>query len=220
MKKNLLFEIFGLLVFAVGMQPTLIKAENEIIERGKIVAGSIAGAIVYGVASNMAMVRVSPEFFTQGFMQDKVIFNTGLSNQQKGVLFNPKNRNQIALWHGVHETWWRGAVLSIPVTAAARYGSWPQLGMEDLVKPLAIGLGCLLATGAIAGTIGYARAAYNPDYARAMVLTYDIRNDDAKYRGYFANLYARDAGYKGGVVLGAGIVCYTLLQRYKQSLGA
>lgn len=193
-------------------------AVNETYQAGKIVAGSVAAAITYGIANDMITARVCPEYFTEGFHRNALEW-MDLNIDTRASLLNPAHVNQIAFWWGPRATWWFGRNLSIPVIIAARLGSWPKLGMEDLIKPLAIGLGALLSTGMIAGGIGYVVAKMNPEFRdEIMQLSQasSIIDDETKCR-YVADTFAHQIGYAGAAVVGVGVIVYTLWERYKRS---
>ncbi len=193
-------------------------AVNETYQAGKIVTGSIAAAVTYGIANDMITARVCPEYFTEGFHREALRW-MDLSIETRQSLLNTANVNQIALWWGVRATWWFGRDLAIPVICAARIGSWPQLGMEDIIKPLAIGLGSLWTAGMVAGGIGYSIAKNNPEFRDEIIRlsgASSIIDNETKCR-YVADTFTHQIGYAGGAAVGAGIVGYTLWQRYKKS---
>lgn len=197
-------------------------AVNETYQAGKILAGSVAAAVTYGIANDMITARVCPEYFTEGFHRNALKWMESrslLSSAKVESLLNPANVNEIALWWGVRATWWFGRNLSIPVICAARIGSWPKLGMEDIIKPLAIGLGSVWTAGMVAGGIGYSVAKNNPEFRDEIIRlsgASSIIDNETKCR-YVADTFTHQIGYAGGVAVGAGIVGYTLWQRYKKS---
>ena len=195
MKKNLSFVMSGLLMTAAGMQTIPAKAD-EIIEARKIALGVVAASVVYGGANLGAQKVISKvinsESFTGGFYKGSLfkLCSYGCSSTMK---FNETSKALV-----------RPCVLAallVCTIPAARWGTCPKLGMQDLAMPLALGVGGLLVAETFVGYVSYRKA---PDTFAGDVRKYTTAG---KYAGYVATI--------GGITLGAGITGYTLLQRYK-----
>ncbi len=195
MKRNLLFVMLGVLVIAAGMQPTLIKAEisTEVFQSGKIVAGFIAGATIYGIANLVAQKIINTKSFTKGFYSDP-LFTASSYGSSSNTKLN-ENGKAIVRPFGL-------AALLVCTIPAARWGTCPKLGMQDLVKPLALGVGGLLVVEAISGCVGYQKAPST--FSGSNVRKYELAG---KYAGYMATV--------GGIALGGAVTSYALWKRYK-----
>ena len=195
MKKNLSFVMSGLLMTAAGMQTIPAKAD-EIIEARKIALGVVAASVVYGGANLGAQKVISKvinsESFTGGFYKGSLfkLCSYGCSSTMK---FNETSKALV-----------RPCVLAallVCTIPAARWGTCPKLGMQDLAMPLALGVGGLLAAETVAGCVGYKTS--RPDF-EGSTRQYTTAG---KYAGCVATI--------GVITLGAGITSYALWQRYK-----
>lgn len=193
---------------------------REALESGKIFAGAVGAAVAYGIINDQVTVRVCPEYFTQGFHRSDVL-GMGLSQERQNMLLDKNNPTKIGLWWGVNATWLFGALLGVPTIAAARVGSWPKLQMEDLVKPVGVGVAGLLGTGLVAGIIGYntvknkqtLKGKRNIAFSQGASFDAWDFNEEACH-GYVTDAYAHKAAYAGGAAVTVGLVGYTLAKRY------
>jgi hypothetical protein len=196
---------------------------REVLESGKIFGGAVGAAVAYGIINDQVTVRVCPEYFTQGFHRSNVR-GMGLSKERQNMLLDKNNPTKIGLWWGVNATWWFGALLGVPTIAAARVGSWPKLQMEDLVKPVGVGVAGLLGTGLVAGIIGYNTVKNKQtlkekkNMAFSQGASFDAFDFNEKVcHGYVIDAYAHKAAYAGGAAVTLGLVGYTLYERYNRS---
>ncbi len=191
MKKNLSFVMSGLLMTAAGMQTIPAKAD-EIIEARKIALGVVAASVVYGGANLVAQKFISSESFTRGFYKGS-LFKAGSYGCSSKTKLN-ENSKALVRPCGL-------AALLVCTIPAARWGTCPKLGMQDLAMPLALGVGGLLAAETVAGCVGYKTS--RPDF-EGSTRQYTTAG---KYAGCVATI--------GVITLGAGITSYALWQRYK-----
>ncbi len=187
MKKDLLVIMFGVLVITAGIQPTLVKAEGEIIQAGKILAGSVTGAAVYGLANYVATKNLGEGNFARGFYGTSSSLKKGERAKKENPLVQPLKL---------------ATLLTVCAIPAARLGTWPKLGMQDLVKPLTYGVGGLLTAEAFAGYVGYQNLPSN------------FAGDIRKWTN--AGLWASNVATGGGIALGGLAASYILLKRYTQ----
>ena len=207
-------------VFLCMPMPTVCHPSNgtrELIECAKIVGGSTAAACIYGVSMDMVTARVCPEYFTKGFhkrMSDR--HPDGFIKRQ----MQSDSPTKLALSWGVLASWWMGLGLSIPLLAAARIGSWPQISMQDLIKPCAVALSGMGIYGAIEGIRGY-REAEKKRAKNGFLNAFDYgagwdTPDEALSR-FIADSHAHRAAYASGACAGLGLCAWTIGKRYAMS---
>lgn len=102
----------------------------------RIVALSIAAAVLYGIAHDLVTAHWCVEYFTFG--------HPPLVRTASPVL--------LALAWGVMATWWLGLLLGIVLACAARLGPWPGLAARQLVVPVCV---VLLSAGLAATLFGW-----------------------------------------------------------------
>lgn len=112
------------------------------MEALKIMLGSIAAAIVYGILQDQITARVCVEYFTIGHVDP----------------FGTESPTLLAFGWGVVATWWAGLMLGIPLATAARAGSRPKLRFRDLLPTIGRLLGWMGVLAALSGVIGYVLA--------------------------------------------------------------
>lgn len=216
MKKLLLIS----LVFFHIITPSLhafspAAVSKETVECGKIMGGSILAAVLYGLINDQITARICPEYFTQGFHRQMMQQWDGpVFGKLKNVLEQTKSPTVIGGIWGVVATWWMGALLGVPVTIAARAGSWPQLTMKDLVKPVGVGLGAMGASAFGAGLYGYYRARSGKINKNRLQYSVAHGVPDEKMDAFIADAYAHNVGYLGGALTGLGILSWVLAKRY------
>ena len=200
------------------------KIKTEAVESGKIVAGSILAACLYGIINDSVTVRVCPEYFTKGFheimLYNNLVFGMGFQASTIKPLLNPNNKTLISLYWGAFATWWVGAGLGALNAAAARFGSWPKVSMNELAQPLAKGMAGVLGGSLAAGIYGYKKAKNNPAFVEQMksnpFIKYpDMPNSIAPF--YSANAQAHEIGYAGGALVGLGLMYHTLKLLYDKA---
>lgn len=187
---------------------------RESVESSKIVAGSIGAACIYGIANDQVSARVCPEYFTEGFNKQNVSYfpNDGILGWVKKQLQTTKSPTKIGLIWGVIATWWMGAYLSVPVMIASRRGSWPQLTMENLIKPTGVALGFMGASSAIAGLVGYIKAKKGTVGKNPWDWGADGVPEQAMNR-FIADSYAHQVAYASGALAGLGLAAWAVLKR-------
>jgi len=223
--KTRIFLLNSLLILQVpvyAMQGSIIESTKKVALSfakeaqacGGIIGGSIAAACVYGVLNDQVTARICPEYFSEGFhkrMRDQ--WHGPILGKVKSILENTQSPTVVASIWGVLASWGVGLALGVPATIAARIGTAPQLGVKDLVKPLAATLGVTAAGAAIAGTYGRFVAAKDPQ----------IRNDFRRYAagltpehaltGFITDAYAHNAAYGVGALAGLGLTGYIAYKR-------
>src|SRR5690606_31679593 len=86
----------------------------------RIVALSIAAAIVYGIVHDQVTVRVCVEYFTIGH----------------APLFATESPTLLAVCWGIAATWWVGLLLGLPLAFTALRGPRPVRTASSLVRPI------------------------------------------------------------------------------------
>lgn len=213
---------------------------KEAITSGTIMGAIVGTTVAYGFVNTQITFRNCPEYFTKGMLAHKLrmatcsppfqgiplsycilpefIYNRlpddKLDKQTVTELLDKKNIHFIARWWGINRTWGLGAKLALPIVLAARMGPWPEIQVQDLVKPLAVGVACIGCAELIAGTIGYYSAKNNPQYQR-FALDACAANDlsDEVANRYIANAWAVNALYTGGAIASGTLTAYILAKR-------
>src|SRR5690242_10427276 len=111
------------------------------MESFKIVLLCVLAAVTYGVLHDLVTARVCVEYFTVGHPP----------------VFATDDPTALAFGWGVLATWWVGLFLGVPLAFAARAGRRPPLTARQLVRPLAVLMGCVGSLALVAGIIGYHR---------------------------------------------------------------
>lgn len=163
----------------------------------RIIALSVAAAIVYGVVHDQITVRVCLEYFTVGHPQ----------------IFHTTSPTLLALGWGIVATWWMGLILGLGLAIAARAGSRPKLDATSLLRPIAILLACMGAVALLAGLLA-AWLATQGKLALWAPLAFEV--PPAAHRGFLADLAAHSASY---LVAGVGglILIFRVWQRRSRS---
>lgn len=189
---------------------------KEAGECGKIVAGSIAAACIYGILNDQITVRVCPEYFTKGFHEKMV--NRMPEGWIKSTLSTTKSHTILGLIWGVIATWWMGAALSLPVVIGARAPviNAPQLKMEDLIKPTGFALAFMGASSLAAGMIGYHKGADEDVQNYFKFAAQGVPEGSMQY--FIADAYAHHAAYSSGVIATAGLIVWIMYERCKRNL--
>jgi hypothetical protein len=164
-----------------------------------IVLLCIASAIVYGILQDQVTARVCVEYFTIGHPP----------------VFLTDSPTLLALGWGTIATWWCGLILGVPLALIARTGSRPKLTARDLVKPVAVQLGCMSLLASIAGVCGYfaARAGWV-----WLVEPLASRVPEEKHVRFLADLWAHLAAYATGFL--GGTVVWFWAWRERRRRGA
>src|SRR5574341_1470889 len=113
------------------------------VEGLKIVALSVAAAVLYGILHDQVTARVCVEYFTVAHPR----------------IIESEDPTLLGIAWGIGATWWMGLLLGIPLAACARAGSRPKLAGRDLVRPVAwllAVMGTLALLGGLAGGIATA----------------------------------------------------------------
>jgi hypothetical protein len=204
-----------------NVKSALKSATKEIGECVAIVGASIGAACLYGIANDQVTARICPEYFSEGFhkrMRDN--WDGLVLGNARQILENTKSPTIVASIWGPIASWWVGARLAIPIALAARVGSWPKLGVKDLIKPLAVSCSITGMSALIAGAIGYYKAgdsSFNGLSFRSNF--WDIMEGvpaEAE-RAFIADAFAHQAAYGVGGIVGVGLICYILAKRYSMS---
>jgi hypothetical protein len=105
----------------------------------RIVLLCILGAVLYGLVHDQVTARVCQEYFTLGHNTPR---------------FVPRSPTALGLYWGVIATWWMGALVGVPLSAAMRLGKLPALDtrwlVPKLLRLLLVMLGVALAGLALA----------------------------------------------------------------------
>lgn len=131
----------------------------------KIVALSVAAAVLYGIVHDQITIRICPEYFTVFHPQ----------------IFRTQSLTLLALFWGVFATWWAGVMCGVLLGLAARAGREPKIKAAQLFRAICVQLALMAACAAIFGFVGFETArttkATADFYARLMAdsWTHDAR---------------------------------------------
>jgi len=152
-----------------------------------IVALAVVTAITYGILHDQITARVCIEYFTIGHPR----------------VFPTESPTLLAIGWGVIATWWFALPLGFRLACAARLGDRPKRSARQLIRPLAILLGCTGVVATLAGIIGYILVQSN----RIAVDPWVAANvpADARFR-FIADWSAHTASYASGFV-GSIVLC-------------
>jgi|GEM_PF-397010 len=201
---------------------TAKKIGAEVSESTQVFAASILAAIVYGIGNDQITARVCPEYFTEGFHLDMLLHNAQCGDKLAKYMLEVKDPTALGLYWGIFATWWFGALLGVPTVAAARIGSWPKLGIKDLIKPIGVGIASLSGMALAAGSYGYVAS-------KNGWLSQELKNGIQKAWGswswpnsgvrdaYTADAFAHHVGYFGGALVACGLVSWIVHERYKRA---
>jgi len=151
-----------------------------------IVAMSIAASVTYGIIHDQITARICVEYFTIGHPP----------------VFGTDDPTLLGLGWGVIATWWVGAILGVPLAAAARLGRRPPRSPRSLIRPLAILLAITGLCAVIAGAVGYLAARRGWAWLLEPLAS---RVPESQHAAFLTDLWAHSASYlvgaAGGVVL-------------------
>lgn len=178
-----------------------------------ILGVSIAAAITYGITKNMVTANVCPEFFSQGILKKKT------EQFHKDSWLKSSSSIKLAFGWGVGVSWRMGALLGIPIAAASRFGSWPQLCMRDLVKPAGIAITGMYALSMINWLYGYYKATkMNNDEIKIWLSDRDSLDvSKHKQKQFIASYHAHGGDFIGERVAVLGLIAYVVIERYRRS---
>lgn len=189
---------------------------QEALQAGSIMATSIVATSLYGILNNQVTVRICPEFFTQGFMRQRMYhWNGPVLRRARNIIMNTESPTVIGLVWGPIATWWVGALLGIPVALAARVGSHNQISATELIKPLAIALAATGTGAAVVGGIGYVTA-WDLKFREKFISRFPAAVAGVPataMRGFITNAYAHQAAYAAGALSGLSVIGYILNKR-------
>lgn len=163
----------------------------------------VAGAVTYGLLHDLVTAHVCVEYFTIG--------HAGMGGPP-----DPSPLAQALYW-GWAATWPMGALLGVVLALAARAGPWPPRSPGSLVKPLLVVLGLMGLASLGAGLLGAALAR-----AGDVVLVgfWEAAVPRERHVAFLANLWAHNAAYLAGGLLGLGLALRVVLVRRRAALKA
>jgi hypothetical protein len=165
------------------------------VEFVKIVGLSVGAAILYGILHDQVTARLCVEYFT--------VFHPYLGIDDPTLL---------GLVWGVLATWWVGLGLGILLALCAQVGNPPRLSAAQLVRPVAILLGCMAVTAILAGASGYQLGLANQSpLPEAMP-----RIKPEQMAGFLADVFAHLASYISGAVGGVVLSIWAVVHRARQ----
>jgi hypothetical protein len=160
----------------------------------KIVALSVAAAVVYGVVHDQFTARICVEYFTIGHPP----------------MFATESPTLLAFGWGFIATWWVGVILGIPAAWLARVGNKPKLSAVQLLRPIAFLL-AIMATGAITvGSIAYVLARNGTLFLLDPLAG---RIPESKHAAFIADSGAHLASYGIGFLGGVVLCCWIWRER-------
>jgi len=167
------------------------------LEGAGILAMSIAGAIVYGIAHDLITTRICLEYFTIG---------------HPPVWGGTHDPTVLAFTWGVIATWWAGAIIGIPLALAAQVGRLPRRSAASMVRPIVVLLCAMAAIATAAGIVSF-EWYRNPAGALLDPLTsgIPIQAQPAFMVDLWIHLASYGAGFFGGIVL----IGWVLVRRYR-----
>lgn len=104
-----------------------------------IIVLSIALCVVYGVVHDQITARICVEYFTIGHPP----------------VFQTQDPTMLGIGWGVIATWWVGAIVGIPLSIAARFGSAPKRTVKQLIFPMLILMLCCGVFAVLMGVVGF-----------------------------------------------------------------
>ena len=150
----------------------------------KIILTCTAAAVLYGIIHDQFTAHICVEYFS--------VFHP--------PVFPTDSPTLLALGWGVIATWWMGAFLGILLAFAARAGSRPKVGIQDLIRPISKLLVVMALFALLAGSAGYVLA------GRVSIAPPDFTQiPPARYARLMAVWWAHLAsyffGFSGGILL-------------------
>lgn len=160
----------------------------------RIVAISVAGAVIYGLIHDQVTIRVCPQYFT--VTHPKVTDSTNLT--------------VIALIWGVIATWWMGVILGIPLAVTATLGTWPVY--PRIVRAIAWLLIVMGVLALVAGITGYVLARRD-----AITIPHDLAREipRAMHDRWLAAWCAHNASYGFGALGAIVLALYVPIARWR-----
>jgi len=158
------------------------------VESLKIIVGSIAAAIVYGIVDDQFTARICVEYFT--------VFHP--------PVFATRSPTLLALGWGVIATWWVGAFLGALLCIAARFGPRPKLTIREVVRPIVWLLMGMACSALFFGVLGYLIGGMPSSWAGGIPAS--------AHRRFVADWWAHSASYATGF-LGGLVICILVYRR-------
>lgn len=110
--------------------------DTEAFECLKIITGSLAAAVFYGVVHHQITAKKCPEYFDEHFNQEKIKSWKGpFYGRLKNIIKNTKSPTLVGFIAGITTPLRMGLYLSIPVLLASRLGEAPKLKFDHLIIP-------------------------------------------------------------------------------------
>jgi hypothetical protein len=161
-----------------------------------IIGLSITFCVVYGILHDQVTARVCIEYFTIGHPP----------------VFPTQDPTMLAMGWGVIATWWVGAIMGIPLSFAARYGSSPKRTVRQMVRPMLILMFCSAVFAFLMACVGYIASRNG-----WVVLRGDIaaRVPRDRHVLFLTDLWAHNASYFSGFV--GGVILIAMTWRKRQS---
>jgi hypothetical protein len=159
-----------------------------------IIALCIISAVIYGVLHDQITARVCVEYFTIGHPP----------------IFDTDDPTLLGLGWGVIATWWVGALLGVPLAAAARFGRRPKRSALSLLRPIAILFAVSAGCALLAGIAGWLLARNGMVYLDGWIAN-EVRPD--RHVPFLADLCAHSASYVVGFVGGLVVIVHVWRSR-------
>ena len=189
----------------------------------KIVGASTLASVFYNVVHDQITAHVCLPYFTQGFHKNLLeSFKGPILGRCRSVSEQYPNSPTIQglIWQPTKS--WVGLPLGILIGAASRLGPWPKVGVNELIKPLAVtmgGVGLASLAGGIYGYIsrrqwfeetkkrikGLGITTFNQWPIRGVPISDGLR--------WEAVLSAKMAAYAAGKIGALGLAAYVLYKR-------
>jgi hypothetical protein len=165
----------------------------------RIIALTVAAAIVYGILHDQVTARVCIEYFTIGHPP----------------LIPSDDPTLLALAWGTVATWWVGLPLGLLLAVGARAGTGPKWTARQLVRPILVLLGVMYICALLAGIAGWLLGS-----AGVFWLTEPMASAVPRSRQvpFLAALWAHSASYLIGAAGGVALTLWVQSQRRQQAV--
>lgn len=163
-----------------------------------IVLICIVAAIGYGIIHDQITARICVEYFTIGHPP----------------VFSTTDPTLLGIGWGIIATWWVGLFLGIPLAISSRVGSWPKVGVLQLLRPLAIMLTVVGLLALAAGIVGHFAATQKWVW---LVEPMASRVPESRHVAFLTDLWAHLASYIGGFLGGIVLCIYILVRRARMT---
>jgi hypothetical protein len=166
----------------------------------RIIALTVAAAVVYGILHDQVTARVCIEYFTIGHPP----------------LIPSDDPTLLAIAWGTVATWWVGLPLGLLLAVGARAGKGPKWTVGHLWKPILVLLGVMYLCALLAGLTGGFLADAGQVWLLEPIASAVPRS---RHVPYLAALWAHSASYLTGAGGGVALTLWVQRQRRRTASG-